>query len=114
VEDRTDHVEASGFTDHVLVCTTDRSEHACCADAGGEAVLEAVTAWLRERGVLWSRVHVAETGCLGLCSDSGTGVVVHPRGRWYAGVTPPEVHDLLAAEFGPDASRLALAAGPEK
>lgn len=34
----------------VFVCTNDRSsEHACCADAGGEAVLLAVKSWLRER-----------------------------------------------------------------
>ncbi|MES3517216.1 MAG: hypothetical protein PPP58_06080 [Natronomonas sp.] len=33
---------------HVFVCTTDREEHACCADAEGEAVAEAVKEWLRD------------------------------------------------------------------
>jgi len=109
MEDRTAHVEASGFTDHVLVCTTDRDgEHACCGDADAEAVLDAVKQWLRDRGVFWSSVHVAETSCLGLCSESGTAVAVQPRGRWYAGVTPAEVPDLLEAEFGPDADRLGV------
>lgn len=109
MEDRTGDVRENGFTDHVLVCTNDRSsEYACCADAHGAEVYEAVKAWLRERGVFWSRVHVAETSCLGLCSDAGTAVAVHPRGRWYAGVRPDEVPDLLRAEFGADASRLGI------
>lgn len=109
MEDRTRHVEESGFTDHVLVCTNDRdSEYACCAEAGGEAVLGAVKDWLRERDVFWSQVHVAETSCLGLCSEAGTAVVVHPRGNWYAGVTPEDVPELLADEFGPAATRLAV------
>lgn len=109
MEDRTRHVEESGFTDHVLVCTNDReSEYACCADAGGAAVLDAVKDWLRERDVFWSQVHVAETSCLGLCSESGTAVTVHPRGRWYAEVTPAEVPELLTAEFGPEATQLGL------
>ncbi|MFB6117202.1 ferredoxin [Halosegnis sp.] len=106
MDDRTPEVAASGFTDHVLVCTTDRDEHACCGDAGAEAVLTAVKQWLRERDVFWSNVHVAETSCLGLCSETGTGVVLQPRGRWYAGVTPEEVPDLLAEEFGPEVDRL--------
>lgn len=111
MEDRTDHVEASGFTDHVLVCTTQRESHACCGEAGAEAVLDAVKTWLRDRDVFWSNVHVAETSCLGLCSEAGTAVVVQPRGRWYAGVTPAEVAGLLEDEFGPDATRLGV--GPD-
>lgn len=107
MRDRTDDVRENGFTDHVLVCTNARdSEYAACADAGGEAVLDAVKAWLRERDVFWSQVHVAETSCLGLCSAEGTAVAVHPRGRWYSDVRPGEVPDLLADEFGPDATRL--------
>lgn len=49
---RTDDVHENGFTDHVLVCTNDRdSECSCCADAHGPAVYDAVTEWLRDRGV---------------------------------------------------------------
>ncbi|MGB9964682.1 ferredoxin [Halobacterium sp. CBA1126] len=109
MRDRTDDVAANGFTDHVLVCTTARDgEHACCADAGGPAVYDAVTEWLRERGVFWSRVHVAETSCLGLCSAGGAAVAIHPRGRWYSDVEPRDVPELLAAEFGDDATRLGV------
>lgn len=104
---RTADVLDNGFTDHVLVCTNDRtSEYACCADAGGAAVLTAVKEWLRERDVFWSRVHVAETSCLGLCSAEGTAVAIHPRNQWYSDVTPDDVPELLAAEFGEEATRL--------
>lgn len=107
MEDRTDEVLANGFTDHVLVCTNDRGgEYACCADAQGQAVLDAVRSWLRERGVFWSQVHAVETSCLGLCSSEGTAVAIQPRGRWYAEVVPEDVPSLLADEFGLDADRL--------
>lgn len=108
MRDRTDDVRENGFTDHVLVCTNGRAEHASCADAHGEAVLEAVKAWLRERDAFWSRVHVAETSCLGLCSDEGTAIAVHPRGRWYSDVRPEDVPALLDETFGSDATRLGI------
>jgi (2Fe-2S) ferredoxin len=104
---RTGEVIENGFSDHVLVCTNDRdSEYACCADAQGKAVYDAVKSWLRDRGVFWSRVHVAETSCLGLCSADGTAVAIQPRNQWYSDVVPDDVPQLLAAEFGTDASQL--------
>jgi (2Fe-2S) ferredoxin len=114
MQDRTGDVRDDGFTDHVLVCTNDRdADYACCADAGGQAVLDAVKDWLRERDAFWSSVYVAETGCLGLCSADGTAVAIHPRNRWYSDVRPAEVRSLLAGEFGPDATRLGRAPGAE-
>lgn len=107
MKDRTEEVAASGFTDHVLVCTNDRdSEYASCADAHGQAVYDAVTSWLRDRGVFWSHVHVAETTCLGLCSEDGTAIAIHPRNRWYSDVTPEDVPALLVDEFGEEAATL--------
>ncbi|WP_123538393.1 (2Fe-2S) ferredoxin domain-containing protein [Halosimplex salinum] len=107
MRDRTEEVRERGFTDHVLVCTNDRdSEYAACADTQCDDVYDEVTAWLRERDVFWSRVHVAETSCLGLCSADGTAVAIHPRGRWYSDVRPGDVPALLEGEFGPDADRL--------
>jgi (2Fe-2S) ferredoxin len=109
MRDRTGDVLENGFTDHVLVCTNERgSEHACCAEAHGREVYNAVKTWLRDRDVFWSRVHVAETSCLGLCSADGTAIAIHPRGRWYSEVAPEEVPELLEGEFGPDASRVGL------
>ncbi|QGA82246.1 ferredoxin [Halomicrobium sp. LC1Hm] len=110
MEERTAEVHERGFSDHVLVCTNGREEHACCGEAGGEAVFDAVVVWLRERDLLWSRVYVAETGCLGLCSADGAAIAVHPRSNWYADVRPDEVAALLAEEFGPDGSRLGVPA----
>ena len=109
---RTDEVIENGFAAHVLVCTHARdSEYACCAGAQGPAVYAAVKTWLRDRDVFWSRVHVAETSCLGLCSAGGTAVAIQPRNRWYSDVVPGDVPELLEAEFGPDASRLGSSDG---
>lgn len=110
MRERTADVHENGFSDLVLVCTNDReSEYACCADAHGPAVYEAVASWLRDRGVFWSHVYVAETSCLGLCGAEGTAIAIQPRDRWYSDVRPEGVPDLLADEFGADASNL----GPE-
>lgn len=109
---RTEDVLENGFTDHVLVCTNARdSEYACCAEAHGEEVYAAVKSWLRERGVFWSRVHVAEASCLGLCSAEGTAIAIQPRNRWYSDVLPKDVPELLEGEFGDDGSRLGLGVG---
>lgn len=112
MQDRTQDVRERGFGAHVLVCTNARDgEHAACAGAGGEAVYEAIRSWLRDRDVFWSGVHVARTSCLGLCSDDGAAVVIHPRNRWYSDVKPAEVPSLLASEFGPDAAQVRADAG---
>jgi (2Fe-2S) ferredoxin len=106
---RTQDVHENGFSDHVLVCTNDRdSEYACCAEAHGQEVYEAVKSWLRERGIFWSRVHVAETSCLGLCSAEGTAIAIHPRNQWYSDVVPEEVPELLEGEFGADGAQLSI------
>lgn len=107
MNEQSDAVRDAGFTDHVLVCTTARdSEHAACAAADAEGVLDAVRSWLRDRDVFWSRVYVAETSCLGLCSADGAAVAVHPRGRWFADVTPADVPALMTDVFGPEATEL--------
>lgn len=112
MKERTTDVLEEGCSDHVLVCTNARdSEYACCAEAHGRDVYEAVESWLRERGVYWSHVRVAETSCLGLCSADGTAIAIHPRNRWYSDVLPEEVPELLEGEFGADASRLGIGAG---
>lgn len=115
MQDRTNDVHENGFSDHVLVCTNTRdSEHACCAEAQGKEVYELVKSWLRERGVFWSRVHVAETSCLGLCSAEGTAIAIHPRNRWYSDVRPEDVPELLEGEFGTEAARLDVEKGPSE
>ena len=85
----------------VLVCTNGRGgEYACCADVGGEAVVEAATAWLRDRDLFWTEAAVVETSCLGLCSEDGAAVGFQPRDEWYADVRPADVPAVLAEQFG--------------
>ena len=106
MKDRTaDHRER--LDAHVLVCTNDREEHDCCADAGGEQTLAAVKDWLRERDAFWSSISVTETGCLGLCSADGAAISIQPRNTWYSDVQPEDVPAVLEAAFGPDADRVA-------
>lgn len=91
---------------HVFVCTNDRAEHDCCAGAGGEAVAAAIKEWLRERDAFWTAVSVSATDCLGLCSADGAALTIQPRNEWYSDVTPEDVPELLAAEFGPEAEQI--------
>jgi len=104
---RTADQKERGLRAHVFVCTHERdSEYACCADADGEAVADAVRSWLRDREAFWDPVAVSTTSCLGLCSEAGTALTIQPRDEWYSDVNVEEVPDLLAAEFGPDAGRI--------
>lgn len=106
MDERTDAMAERGLAALVLVCTNDRAEYACCADAGGVAVADAAREWFRERELFWSRVAVVETGCLGMCSESGAAVVVQPRNEWYAEVDPADVPALLAGVFGEEGTRI--------
>jgi len=111
MRDRTAEVAESGYAALVLVCTNAReSEYAACAGAGGADVRDAVADWLRDRDAFWTTVRVAETNCLGLCSEDGTAVAVQPRDHWYSDVTPADVPALLRAEFGEDAAEVEIEA----
>lgn len=102
--EHTDRLDA-----HVFVCTQRRdSEHACCADAGGEATLAEIKQWLRDRDAFWSSVSVTETDCLGLCSEGGAAVSIQPRNEWYSDVQPADVPDLLGSVFGPNAEQVVV------
>ena len=106
---RTEDVLNRGFTDHVFVCTTDHeSDLACCGDVGGRAVYEAVVEWLYERDVLWSDVYVGTCACLGLCSEAGAALVIHPRNEWFSEVRRRDVPKLLSQELGSNAERLGI------
>jgi len=83
----------------VLVCTNERTEYAACAAVDGGDVADAVHDWLRERDRYWSDVAVAETSCLGMCSEAGVGVVVQPHDEWFAEVTVDDVPTLMTETF---------------
>jgi len=106
MERRTERMRERGLAATVLVCTNERAEHAACA-ADGVAVADAVRDWLRERDRYWSEIAVAETSCLGLCSEAGAAVVVHPRDEWFAEVTPDDVPTLMTELFETGAGAVA-------
>ena len=114
MERRTDE-QTTRLAAHVFVCTNARdSEYAACAGAGGEATVDAVKSWLRERDAFWSPIGVSTTDCLGLCSADGTAITIQPRNEWYAEVNPDDVPALLSNAFGPEADRVEGDADPSE
>ena len=97
---RTERMHERGVSATVLVCTNERTEYAACAAVDGGDVADAVRDWLRERDRYWSEVAVAETSCLGMCSEDGVAVVVQPRDEWFAEVTVNDVPTLMTELFG--------------
>ena len=107
MNNRTEEVFEQGFTDLVLVCTSNcNSEKACCAEAYGEEVYNKIKIWLHEQDVFWSHVYLSKTSCLGLCSSDGAAIAIQPRNRWFSGVSPNDVPEVLESEFGTNASKL--------
>lgn len=83
---------------HFFVCTNRRSNGhplPSCGARGSVGVFEAFTEELARRGYPVG-IKVTAAGCLTPC-QSGPNVVVYPAGVWYAGVTPADVPELLAA-----------------
>ncbi|GAB6878047.1 hypothetical protein JCM17823_03210 [Halorubrum gandharaense] len=95
MERRTKRMHERGLETVVFVCTTARDDHACCADVAGAAVADAARDWLRERDRYWTEVAVAETSCLGMCSEDGAAVLVQPADEWFANVGVEDVPALL-------------------
>lgn len=83
---------------HVLVCTRVRAAETgmpSCRPNGGDHVLAALLEERNRRGLVRS-VYVTETGCLGVCPEKGSTVVVYPEGVWYVGVTPGDVAEIVS------------------
>lgn len=99
MERRTDQMHERGVSATVLVCTNERTEYVACAAVDGGDVADAVRDWLRERDRYWSEVAVAETSCLGMCSEDGVAVVVQPHDEWFAEVTVDDVPTLMTEMF---------------
>lgn len=96
----------------ILVCTNERaadSGRPSCAPRGGLHVYRRFKDAIRARG-LRDEVIVTRTGCMKHCSF-GVTVGVWPGNRWYAGVTPGDVDEILDVSVaGPErvVERLAL------
>lgn len=84
------------FERHAFVCLNERAggdPRGCCAARGAAAVLDAMKAGAKVRG-LADRVRVQKAGCLDACAQ-GVSVVVYPEGVWYGGVTLADVDAIL-------------------
>ncbi|HUO85840.1 MAG TPA: (2Fe-2S) ferredoxin domain-containing protein [Thermoanaerobaculia bacterium] len=96
----------------ILVCTNERgadAERPSCAPRGGLEVYRRFKDAVRREG-LRDEVIVTRTGCLRHCSF-GVTVGVWPDNRWYGGVTPDDVEEILASSVAGDGrvvERLAL------
>ena len=77
----------------VLVCTGGKT----CPVHGGAEVHAALKDAVFSAG-LGDRVRVQKGGCLAQCGH-GPMVAVFPENRWYAGVLPADVPDLLETDL---------------
>lgn len=89
-----------GLKFHFLVCSNARPEGhplPSCGRRGSAGVYEAFQRELSGRG--WPPgVKVTPTGCLTPCQH-GPNVAVYPEDIWYAGVTPADVPEIVAAHL---------------
>lgn len=94
---------------HLFVCTNARPEggRPACGSRGAEAVIEAVTAAVFERGA-GGRVAITPSGCLGPCF-AGPNAVEYPAGRWWSELCPADAPDLAATLDGDPPSPALLA-----
>ncbi|MDY7095588.1 MAG: (2Fe-2S) ferredoxin domain-containing protein [Acidobacteriota bacterium] len=80
----------------ILVCVNERPEGAskpCCSRRGALKVYHRFKDRVKELGIR-DQVMVNRTGCLKHCSQ-GVAVAVWPWNRWYAGVEPEDVEEIL-------------------
>jgi (2Fe-2S) ferredoxin len=83
---------------HFLVCTNRRPDGhplPSCGARGSQSIFDAFTQELARRGYP-SGLKVTAAGCLTPCQQ-GPNVVVYPEGTWYAGVSPADVPEIVAA-----------------
>lgn len=82
---------------HFFVCRNRRSAAsglASCDDGGSAAVVTALRR-ARDQLGLSARVFITESGCLGVCPESGSTVVVYPEAVWYSHVTEANVREII-------------------
>ena len=88
------------FRYHLFVCEHQRptdDRRGCCSTKGSPAVLDALRAELKQRGL--SKVARANSsGCLDGCSHGPT-IVVYPEGVWYGGVTAADVPEIVESHL---------------
>lgn len=80
---------------HVFVCQNDRPAGGkpSCGATGG-TVFAALQREIGADPVLWGRVAITSSGCLGRCFEGPT-VVVYPDAVWYGGITAEDVPEIV-------------------
>ena len=86
---------------HILVCTNQRPPghpRGSCGESGATSVLEKLSSEIESK-MLFGKVIISTTSCLGPCS-MGPVVVVYPDGVWYSRVKPGDVAEILDQHIG--------------
>ena len=82
---------------HVFVCVQNRPQGhprgSCGGERGSQAILDAFYREVESR-MLFGRIAVTGTGCLGTCA-TGPSVLVYPEGIMYGGVRPEDVKSII-------------------
>lgn len=86
---------------HILVCTNQRPPghpRGSCGEGGAASVLEKFSMEIESK-MLFGKVIISTTSCLGPCS-MGPVVIVYPDGVWYNRVKPADVPEILDQHIG--------------
>jgi (2Fe-2S) ferredoxin len=86
---------------HILVCTNQRPPghpRGSCGESGATGVLEKFSMEIESK-MLFGKVIISTTSCLGPCS-MGPVVIVYPDGVWYNRVKPADVTEILDQHIG--------------
>jgi (2Fe-2S) ferredoxin len=82
------------YDKHVFVCTFGAW---CKRDGDTEAIVKRLKRGVAAAG-LTGKVRINKAGCFSQCGH-GPMVVIYPQNRWYAGVTPDDVDEIVAEDL---------------
>jgi (2Fe-2S) ferredoxin len=82
------------FEKHVFVCANQKdAPKKCCGAEHGNALVEAMKAQLKEKGLL-TEIRAQKSGCLDVCG-LGPSMVVYPEGVFYGNVQLEDVNEIV-------------------
>jgi (2Fe-2S) ferredoxin len=82
------------YEKHVFVCTFGAW---CKRDGDTDAIVKALKRGIAAAG-LTGKVRINKSGCFNQCGH-GPMAVIYPQNRWYAGVTPDDVDEIVAEDL---------------
>jgi len=87
------------YQKHILVCTNERVQGACCAAKDSMQLVDSLRSAVEELG-LKEAVRVNKTGCLGKCA-LGANIMVYPDGVWLHGVAQADIPSIIEKHIMP-------------